>query len=142
MAGCGMGLLKLGVYAPVEGRNHPVDVGAYDVPKRLRESRSAPPARVREIFGEADDRHRELSPVTHVASGKHIPSFLILHVAARPETRAQSHWFAGKLTAAGVSAKVVAAEGTTHATINSNLGLADDRPTQELWEFMARALKK
>jgi hypothetical protein len=36
---------------------------------------------------------------------------------------------ADKLKDAGVSAKVVAAEGTTHGTINSNLGLPDDKPT-------------
>jgi acetyl esterase/lipase len=62
-------------------------------------------------------------------------------VADRPETKAQSKWFADKLKDAGISAKVVAAEGTTHGTINANLGRPDDKPTQELWEFLKRALK-
>ena len=120
----------------------PIDVGAYDVPKRLRESRTAPPARFREVFGETDEQHRDLSPVTHVASGKHIPSFLILHVAARPETRSQSHGFAERLKEAGVEAEVVACPGKTHGTINSELGLSDDEPTRAVFEFLDGRLKQ
>src|SRR5437870_5035344 len=46
-----------------------------------------------------------------------------LHVADGPDTaKVQAHWLAGKLKDAGVSAKVVAAEGTTHETIGANLG--------------------
>ena len=120
----------------------PIDVGAYDVPKRIKESRSAPPARFQEIFGESDEQHRNLSPATHVASGKHIPSFLILHVAARPETRSQSHAFADRLMEAGVRAEVLACPGKTHGTINTELGLAQDQPTQAVFEFLAGKLKQ
>lgn len=120
----------------------PVDVSVYDIPKRLKDSGSVPPASVKTVFGESEEGHRDLSPVTHVARGKNIPAFLILHVADRPETRAQSHWLADKLKDAGVPAQVVAAEGTTHGTINSNLGLPNDRPTQEMWDFLSRQLKR
>lgn len=77
-----------------------------------------------------------LSPARHVSSGKHIPAFLILHVARRPETRSQSERFAETLSEAGVSAEVVAAEGKTHGTINADLGLPDDGPTQRGFEFL------
>lgn len=97
---------------------------------------------LRAVIGLATRKKRDLSPATHVAEGKNIPPFLILHVADRPDTKAQSHWFADKLKAAGVSAQVVAAEGKTHGTINSDLGLPDDKPTQALWEFLAGVLKK
>src|SRR5262249_33748288 len=99
----------------------PVDVSAYDIPKRFKEGGSVPAATFKQVFGETEGSHRELSPVMHVAKGKNIPSFLILHVADRPETRAQSQWFAEKLKEAGVSARVVAAEGKTHGTINADL---------------------
>jgi hypothetical protein len=46
------------------------------------------------------------------------------------------------LKEAGVSAKVLVAQGRNHGTINTNLGLAKDRPTEERWEFVAKALKK
>jgi arylformamidase len=120
----------------------PVDVSVYDIPKRLKDSGSPPPATFKKVFGETAESHRDLSPVTHVARGKDIPPFLILHVAARPETRIQSHWLADKLKAAGVSAKVVAAGGKTHGTINADLGRPDDRPTQELFQFLDGVLKK
>ena len=38
-----------------------------------------------------------------------------------------------------MKAKVVTAEGKTHATINRALGLPDDKPTLALFEFLERA---
>ena len=119
----------------------PVDVSVYDIPKRLKDSGSAP-ATFKEVFGEKEEMHRDLSPVTHIAKGKHIPPFLILHVADRADTKAQSEWFADRLKAAGVPARVVAAEGKTHGTINADLGLPGDHPTQALFEFLDGVLKK
>jgi acetyl esterase/lipase len=120
----------------------PVDVSVYDIPKRLKDSGSGPSATFKAVFGESEEAHRDLSPVTHIAKRKNIPAFLILHVADRRETKVQSHWLADKLKDAGVPAQVVAAEGTTHGTINANLGLPKDRPTQEMFDFLNKALKK
>jgi acetyl esterase/lipase len=120
----------------------PVDVSVYDIPKRFKDSNSEPAATYKAVFGESEEVHRDLSPVTHIAKGKHIPAFLILHVADRSETKAQSHWLADKLKEAGVPAQVVAAEGTTHGTINSNLGRSGDKPTEEIWKFLNGASKK
>jgi acetyl esterase/lipase len=120
----------------------PVDVSVYDISKRIKDGGALPPATFKAVFGETEELQRDLSPVTHVAKGKSIPPFLILHVADRAETKAQSHWLADKLKEAGVTAQVVAAEGTTHGTINANLGLPNDKPTQQMWEFLGRALKK
>lgn len=117
----------------------PVDTAAYDVPKRLADSRQTPPAAFTEIFGKTTDEQRELSPVTHIASGKSLPPFLILHVADRAESKAQSLWLAEKLKAAGMSSKVVAGEGKTHGTINSDLGTPGDEPTKALFEFLDAA---
>src|SRR5262249_24132361 len=120
----------------------PVDVSVYDVPKRIKEGGSTPPAQIETLFGKTADTQKDLSPAAHVAKGKDIPAFLILHVADRPETKAQSEWFAQKLKDAGVSAKVVSAEGKTHGTINTDLGLPDDKPTKALYEFLEEILKK
>ncbi len=120
----------------------PVDVSVYDIPKRLKDGGSVATATFTKTFGEKEESQRDYSPVAHVAKDKNIPPFLILHVADRPETKAQSTWFAEKLKDAGVSAKVVAAEGTTHGTINTNLGKPGDRPTQEMWEFMNASMSR
>jgi arylformamidase len=120
----------------------PVDVSAYDIPARLKVTEPPAPAAFKTVFGDTEETQRDYSPALHVAAGKNIPPFLILHVADRPETKVQSHAFAEKLKAAGVQARVVAAEGTNHGTINSNIGLPDDKPTRELFEFLAGTLKK
>ncbi len=80
--------------------------------------------------------------MTHVAKGKHIPPFLILHVADHPETKAQSQRLAKALEEAGVSAKSFPAEGKNHTTINADLGLQDDGPTKVLFEFLSSVLKQ
>ena len=120
----------------------PIDVGFYDVPKLVKDSGVAPPDNFKSFFGDTEEAQRELSPVAHVAEGKSIPPFLILYVPDRPDTKSQSLWFAEKLQGAGVLAKAVAAEGKNHGTINSDLGLPDDKPTQELWAFLDSVLKK
>jgi len=119
----------------------PVDVSAYDIPKLLKASGSVPPETYKAIFTDKEETQREFSPVSYVAKGKDIPSFLILHVADRADTKAQSQLFAEHLKTAGVSAKVVAAEGKTHGTINSDLGKPDDVPTKALFEFLERVQK-
>jgi arylformamidase len=120
----------------------PVDVSVYDIPKRLKDGGSVPPATFTAIFGATEDAQRAVSPAAHVARGKGIPPFLILHVADRADTRAQSHAFADALTAAGVPAAVFAAEGTTHGTINANLGLIGDKPTAAVFAFLDGVLKR
>ena len=114
----------------------PVDVSVYDIPKRLKDGGSVSPAVFKSTFGETEESQREFSPVAHIARDKHIPPFLILYVATRPDTKAQSQWLADKLHEAGVAATVVPAEGKTHGTINSDLGLADDKPTKAVFEFL------
>lgn len=119
----------------------PVDGDTYDVVMQIATVEARRAAIYRNKFGD-EKMQKELSPVTHVARGKHIPPFLILHVADHPETRGQSQRLVKALQAAGVPAAAYPAEGKNHTTINADLGLPDDRPTQALWEFLARSLQK
>jgi arylformamidase len=119
----------------------PVDGDTYDVAMQIKtvEEKRAKIYKIK--FGD-EKMQQELSAVTHVAKGKNIPPFLILHVADHPETRAQSQRLVKVLQEAGFSAKAYAAEGKNHTTINSDLGLSDDRPTQEMFGFLSAVLKK
>lgn len=119
----------------------PVDGDTYDVPLQIKTVEEKRAKSYRMTFGDADSQ-KELSSVTHVAKGKDIPPFLILHVADHPETTLQSQRLVKALEAAGISATAYPAEGKSHTTINNDLGLADDRPTQQLFAFLGRALKK
>jgi acetyl esterase/lipase len=92
-------------------------------------------------FGD-EKKQKELSSVTYIAEGKHIPPFLILHVANHPDTKGQSQRLFQALQQAGVPAQIHPAEGKNHATINADLGLPDDGPTQEMFRFLGKVLKK
>jgi acetyl esterase/lipase len=114
----------------------PIDVSAYDIPKRLKDGGDTPATSYTSVFGTTEAEQREWSPVIYVAKDKGIPPFLLLHVASRDSTKTQAHWLASKLHEISVAARVVAAEGKTHGTISTDLGGAEDPPTIELWKFL------
>jgi acetyl esterase/lipase len=114
-----------------------LDGAGYDIPRQITQ---APLPQLRTlyttIFTEDVATQREASPVSHVAKGKGIPPFLILHVAQRRDSRLQSEGLARALVEAGVEARVVPAEGKTHMTINRDLGAPDDAPTAAVYQFL------
>ncbi len=127
----------------------PVDGDTYDVPAiietaetRLRvHGMPMPRFGHRVKFGNDPAKHRDYSAVTHVAKGKGIPPFLILHVADHPDVSAQAERLEAVLKDAGIPVKRFAAKETNHTRLNENLGLPDDPPTQALFEFADEALK-
>jgi acetyl esterase/lipase len=119
----------------------PVDGDTYDVPLQIATVEERRANIYRQKFGDADAQ-KALSPVTHVARGKGIPPFLILHVADHPEVKLQSQRLAKALQEAGVGGEAYPAEGKNHTTINADLGQKDDKPTEALWRFVDSALKR
>lgn len=128
----------------------PVDADTFDIPAiiEVAETRARvhqlplPTFGHRQKFGNDPAKHRDFSPVTHVARDKGIPPFLILHIAGHPDTTAQARRMAAVLQAAGVPAKVVAGREATHASINDNIGAPDDPVTKEVFAFVAEALAR
>ena len=128
----------------------PVDADTFDIPAiiEMAETRARvhhlplPTYGHRQKFGDDPAKHRDFSAVTHVARGKDIPPFLILHIAGHPDTAAQARRLAAVLEAADIPARVVAGRETTHASINDNIGAANDPVTKELFAFAAAALKR
>jgi arylformamidase len=145
----GMSLSSLKGCVPVDGDSYDVAMQVHTVEPHRADSFTMK-------FGDAESQ-KDLSAVTHIARGKSIPPFLILHVddpknAAMqrgktgspccPETDVQSDRLAKALEAAGISAKVYAAKGKTHTTLDAGLGLPDDAPTKVLFEFLDEVLPK
>ncbi len=128
----------------------PVDGDTYDVPAIIetaetrRRVHGQPQAQFghREKFGNAPEKHRDYSAVTHVAKGKNIPPFLILHVADHPDTSAQAFRLGSVLKEAGVKTTVFGAKDTNHSRLNDNLGIASDPATKVLIEFVDACLAK
>lgn len=120
----------------------PVDTAAYDIPKRIIDGGALPTETLLETFGKTVEAQRDVSPAAQAAPNKSIPPFLILHVASRPDSTAQSNWFAERLRAAGVEATVFAAQGKNHGTINSELGRKNDPPTAAMEAFLDRVVPR
>ncbi len=134
----------------------PVDGDSYDVPMQIGTVEQHRKESFELKFGDAASQ-KELSAVTHVARGKNIPPFLLLHVAdpkgaamqrgkngspCCPETDIQAEHFEKVLQAAGIPVTVYAAAGKTHTTLDAGLGLPGDKPTQVLFDFLAGILKR
>lgn len=120
----------------------PVDTAVYDVAKQIQSRGRLRAGVYTSAFGRNAKTQKSLSPIAHVANGRHIPPFLILHVARRPDSTAQSQAFAKALQAAGVEARTVPGRNKTHGTINRELGLADDEPTKAVFGFLDDVLKR
>jgi acetyl esterase/lipase len=117
----------------------PVDGDTYDVPMQIETVEQKRKDAYRRKFGD-EASQKALSPFTHVASGRSIPPFLILHVAGHPETTAQSLRLAKALHEVGISARAYPAKGKNHGTINADLGKPDDEPTKALFAFVRGSL--
>jgi arylformamidase len=127
----------------------PVDGDTYDVPAIIetvetrRRVHGQPQAKFghREMFGNDPAKHRDFSAVTHVARNKHIPPFLILHVADNPDTTAQAQRLGAVLKESGIPVTPFGAKESNHRRINEELGLPDDAATKALFDFLGEVLK-
>ncbi len=118
-----------------------LDGAGYDIPRQIATTpRERGKQLYRRVFGEDEATQRDASPITHVESGKGIPPFLLLYVAHRLDSRAQSQGLARKLRAAGIEARVVGCRGETHATINRQFGEEDHLATTEAFQFLKKRL--
>lgn len=125
----------------------PVDGDTYDVPlqvatataRRKRENQPTPKMGHPEKFGTLQQQ-RDYSAVYHVARGKGIPPFLILHVANHTDTSAQAYRMWAALNIAGVPAKLFGADNTDHVKLDRDLGVPADPATQQLFEFVNSSL--
>lgn len=123
----------------------PVDGDTFDLPAiiataELRQTVHGLPLPTfghRVKFGNDPRKHIDFSAVTHVAKGKGIPPFLILHVSGHPDTTAQARRLGAALKEADVPVTVFGARETTHNKLNADLGKPDDPATQELYKFLA-----
>ncbi len=79
----------------------------------------------RAAFGDDPALWADASPVGHVAPGKGIAPFLIVHTDRAPAVR-QSQTLAAVLRAAGVKARLYRARGLSHSDVNRGMGGVGD----------------
>jgi acetyl esterase/lipase len=90
----------------------------------------------RDAFGGDPAGWADASPLSHVAPGKAIPPFLLVH-AARPDAVTQSRALAKALRAAGVQAETLLTPKQGHNQINRQFGRAGDMVTQHVMAQLA-----
>jgi len=128
----------------------PVDGDTYDVPLMIetaavrRKALGQPDPKFGHYqkFGSDPVKHRYFSAVNHIAKGKKIPPFLLLHVADHPDTTAQALRLRDALRAAGLAAENFAAPATDHVKLDVNLGVPDDPASKALFDFVSSKLRK
>ena len=127
----------------------PVDGDTYDIPAiietaetRLRvHGMPMPKYGHRLKFGNDPAKHVDFSAVTHVAKGKSIPPFLIVHVADHPDNSIQAKRLEAALKAAEIPVTVFGGKETNHSKINALIGTEGDLTTKALEDFLAKIQK-
>jgi acetyl esterase/lipase len=127
----------------------PVDGDTYDIPAiietaetRLRvHGMPMPKYGHRLKFGNDPAKHVDFSAVTHVAKGKSIPPFLIVHVADHPDNSIQAKRLEAALKTAEIPVTVFGGKETNHSKINALIGTEGDLTTKALEDFLAKILK-
>lgn len=126
----------------------PVDGDTYDIPKIISTAEHRQTLYGgkmftfghRQKFGNDPEKHVDFSAVTHVASGKGIPPFLILYFSGNPDTRAQARRLESSLREANITAKAYGKSNTNHSQLNNELGKTDDPATIEVYQFLDSVL--
>lgn len=122
----------------------PVDGDTYDIPKIIATAEFRQTLYGGEMytfghrqkFGNDPKKHVDFSAVTHVAKGKNIPPFLLLHFSGNPDTQAQANRLQSVLKAADVPARAYGKSDSNHSRLNNDLGNSDDPATQEFYKFL------
>ncbi|MBM3128846.1 MAG: hypothetical protein FJ009_09530 [Chloroflexi bacterium] len=117
----------------------PLDSAAFDINSVMEEARSRGVRN--ELYEGAFTSNpkiwTEASPITWVSRGRGVPPFLLVYVADRQDSAVNSRNMAEKLRAAGIRAEVFSAANKTHASLNRQLGLEKDPPTEAVVNFLS-----
>lgn len=113
-----------------------LDGAGYDVGQQMLEPRNMVKTMYEQAFGSDPVRQAKLSPARH-AQAPNAARWLILPVASRRDSTAQSESLAAKLRAGGSQAVMSPQEGKTHGSLNKELGTARDGSTAEVDRFLA-----
>ncbi|MEO6579980.1 MAG: alpha/beta hydrolase [Sphingomicrobium sp.] len=112
-----------------------LDGAGYDVARQMARPRNPVAGMYDAAFGRDPARQRALSPTFHAAA-PNVAHWLILPVASRGDSTAQSEQLAAALTGAGADARVVPVPNSTHGKLNQQLGRAGDFATVEVDRFL------
>lgn len=109
-----------------------LDGAGYDIPRLMREHNQ--PNIYVAAFGKDERTWKDASPITHIASGKNIPPFLIFYTP-RPRAQMLSENLRESLSRAGVNVRSKMLN-KSHKQINQEIGNSSDEATQIIMDFL------
>jgi acetyl esterase/lipase len=134
LAGHGFDLSHLGGAILLDG-------AGYDVARQMRTLSARDTGFTKDMyaaaFGQDPAVQADASPITHVAGGKGIAPFLIVHTSRLASTL-QSRALAQRLQSAGVPADLLAAPGHSHADVNRRIGEPGEMISAGIIDFLTR----
>ena len=113
-----------------------LDGAGYDVARQMAQPGNLVAGMYDAAFGDDPARQRALSPTSHAAA-PNAKRWLILPIARRSDSIAQSNALAAALNRAGAHASVIPVPGESHGSLNKGLGEKGDFATGEVDRFLA-----
>jgi len=114
-----------------------IDGGSYDLVRRAQRQTDAQNT-IGLVFGRDGSLWAEASPVTHVAAGRNLPPFLLIHAGTNKVNELAARQLARLLQRAGVPVEQADAPDQNHLSIQSVLGAPDDSTTANVVEFICK----
>ncbi|QGJ70417.1 Acetyl esterase/lipase [Planctomycetales bacterium 10988] len=117
----------------------PLDTLALDITYVQRQEYTRPSQKkmFTQAFGEPEE-WKTASPAYFVEEGKGIPPFLIFSTGSRTDVAEVSQAFVEKLKTIGVSGKFIRASDKTHGSLNKEIGMPGDAPTEAIMQFIEK----
>lgn len=113
-----------------------LDGAGYDIAKQMGRPDNPVAGMYDAAFGRDPARQRTLSPTLHAAA-PNAARWLILPVASRADSVAQSNELAAAIRSAGADARVAPVPNSSHAKLNRGLGTDGDFATTEVDRFLS-----
>lgn len=118
-----------------------LDGAGYDVAAQMAYPGNRVQAMYEAAFGTNPATQAALSPISHVAA-PNSANWLILHVARRPDAKAQSAALGAGLTSNGANASVVPVPESTHSSINKDAGTDGTFTANAIAKFLSQHVTK
>lgn len=117
-----------------------LDGAGYDVARQMVDPGNKVEGMYEAAFGTDPKRQATLSPITHTAA-PNATDWLILPVAARADSTAQSQDFAAALRTGGSRVTVTPVADSSHMKLNKDLGVDGDFATAQVDAFTKAVLR-
>lgn len=112
-----------------------LDGAGYDVAKQMADSGNRVIGMYTAAFGTSPAEQALLSPVTHIAA-PNAANWLILHVASRADSKAQSEALGVGLKNSGARVTVKAVPESSHMSVNRDAGVPNSFVANEISKFV------